>query len=238
MDLLIVLGIPLTGVACGIAFLCGLAVGWKYYWQWLLLAGFSTVLVGGIAMLGALQGAFNSEPVNLYRASFFGHLAELLEQSEHPVGAVKQMEAEVAAGVWERKREELLPLQLPDAVLYGGIACALIAFGALKMKSGRKRTAIWFPAWLAAAVLISGWLFCDVRHSAARSHIRMSDNDRILLLEELPAVLEKSLISGTAAAGIVRNYIQEEYPNVCHSEPANMLLAEISTAAGGKPSRK
>ena len=43
MDLLIVLGIPLIGVACGIAFLCGLAIGWKYYWLWLLLAGFSTV---------------------------------------------------------------------------------------------------------------------------------------------------------------------------------------------------
>uniref|UniRef100_UPI003AF565F1 hypothetical protein n=1 Tax=Victivallis vadensis TaxID=172901 RepID=UPI003AF565F1 len=173
MDLLIVLGIPLIGVACGIAFQCGLAIGWKYYWLWLLLAGFSTVPVGGIAMLGAFQGAFNSEPVNLYRTDFFGHLAELLEQSEHPVQAVKQMEAEVAAGVWERKCEEFLPPQLPDAVLYVGIVCAIVAFSALRMKNSWKRTAIWFPAWLAAVGLISGWLFCDVRHSATRSHIRM-----------------------------------------------------------------
>ena len=66
----------------------------------------------------------------------------------------------------------------------------------------------------------------------------MSDNGRIQLLEELPAALEKSSISGTAAAGIVRNYIQQEYPNVCHSEPADMLLAEISTAAAGESPRK
>ena len=234
MDLLIVLGIPLIGVACGIAFLCGLAIGGKCCWLWLLLAGFSTVPVGGIAMLGAFQGAFNSEPVNLYRTDFFGYLAELLERSEHPVQAAKQMEAEVAAGVWERKCKEFLPPQLPDAVLYVGIVCAIVAFSALRMKNSWKRTAIWFPAWLAAVGLISGWLFCDVRHSATRSHIRMSDNGRTQLLEELPAVLEKSSISGAAAAGIVRNYIQEEYPNVCHSEPASMLLAEISTAAGGE----
>ena len=185
-------------------------------------------------MLGAFQGAFNSEPVNLYRTDFFGYLAELLERSEHPVQAAKQMEAEVAAGVWERKCKEFLPPQLPDAVLYVGIVCAIVAFSALRMKNSWKRTAIWFPAWLAAVGLISGWLFCDVRHSATRSHIRMSDNGRTQLLEELPAVLEKSSISGAAAAGIVRNYIQEEYPNVCHSEPASMLLAEISTAAGGE----
>lgn len=196
MDLLIVLGIPLIGVACGIAFLCGLAIGWKCCWLWLLLAGFSTVPVGGIAMLGAFQGAFNSEPVNLYRTDFFGYLAELLERSEHPVQAAKQMEAEVAAGVWERKCKEFLPPQLPDAVLYVGIVCAIVAFSALRMKNSWKRTAIWFPAWLAAVGLISGWLFCDVRHSATRSHIRMSDNGRTQLLEELPAVLEKSSISG------------------------------------------
>ena len=138
MDLLIVLGIPLIGVACGIAFLCGLAIGWKCCWLWLLLAGFSTVPVGGIAMLGAFQGAFNSEPVNLYRTDFFGHLAELLERSEHPVQAAKQMEAEVAAGVWERKCEEFLPPQLPDAVLYVGIVCAIVAFSALRMKNSWK----------------------------------------------------------------------------------------------------